>query len=600
MTPRTLTVEHPAQLPPDSSLVVVSVRQGDDAVENALVCLMGDTGVYQRAITDQYGRASLTIDPASALTVDVTVTAADCLPYEGQMTVFSNGPHLAVETVAVQEISGNGDGVVSPLEQIGLEIGVKNWGNETAAGVMATIGWEDEYLTRGDSVVYIGDIAPGEVVSSGLGCCFAVAQGCPNGHPLRFELCLSDAFERTWNEEIGITVATPVLSFYSSWLDDSERGNGNGVPEAGEDLDLHIRVSNAGGELARGLTVQLAVDDDRLDIMPGTQDMGDLAASAIGEVTFRLQIDPGCPEPLFPLLELSGSTSDGYDFQQSLLLTIGRMGFFDDMEAGSDYWSHYSTSPYWQFTGQRTHSGSSSWYCGEQGDSPTYLPAMDCALTTLPMMVGAGTQLSFWHWYDLATYGSDGLYVEVNTGSGWEVLDFLGSGGALDGLLIGNDWFQDTYDLSHVAPGTFLQVRFRFYSDSDTSVAEGVYVDDVSISCDVLSDREETGPPVSLPLEFQLSQNYPNPFNATTKLLLSIPKINPGYLGKLPVRAEVAVYNVNGQKVKTLLQRELNAGQYQLIWNGRDEWGRAVSSGIYFCRMEAGSLRQTKKMVLLR
>ena len=110
-------------------------------------------------------------------------------------------------------------------------------------------------------------------------------------------------------------------------------------------------------------------------------------------------------------------------------------------------------------------------------------------LSSMPVVVGPGTKLSFWHWYDLATYGSDGLYVEIRTGEDWKILDFLGSGGALDSTLIGNDWFEDTYDLSYIEPGSFLQIRFRFYSDDDTVVSEGVYVDDVSLTSDIVSNR---------------------------------------------------------------------------------------------------------------
>jgi hypothetical protein len=285
-----------------------------------------------------------------------------------------------------------------------------------------------------------------------------------------------------------------------------------------------------------------------------------------------------------------------------LLLTIGQVGFADDLESGSHYWSHWATSPYWKFTTRRAHSGATSWYCGQESATPSYLAGMDCSLTTMPVVAGPSTRLSFWHWYDLATYGSDGLYVEIRTGEDWEVLDFLGSGGALDSTLIGNDWFQDTYELSHIEPGTFLQVRFRFYSDNDTVVGEGVYVDDVSITSTVLSDQAQdpadTSP--SQPLSFRLSPNYPNPFNAVTHLLLSIPAGNKGYRGRLPLMTTVEIYNVSGQKVRSLLRARLDAGEYRLIWDGSDDQGQPVGSGIYFCRAVAESFRRTTKMVLLR
>jgi len=601
-TPGHLTVEHPQQIPAETSLVVVSVSDGHHALKDALVCLMGDAGVYGRAATDLYGKASFTICPDSSEFLWTTVTCADFLPYEGHLTVFSSGPHLTLHHVDMQEISGNGDGVVSPQERIGLDINLKNWGNEMAREVTATISWQDDYLAVEDSVISFGDIAPGEIISSGLVCCFTVGAGCPNGHSLRFELELEDQGGHNWSDEIDILVSTPSLSHQSFRLDDGHWGDGDGVPEAGEELDLTITLTNSGGEQARELAVELETQDSYLTVLQPQVALGDLDADSTGEVTFRLLVAPDCPEPRFPLLEISGATSDGYSFQQTLLLTIGQVGFADDLESDSYYWSHWATSPYWKFTTRRAHSGATSWYCGQDGTTPSYLAGMDCSLTTMPVVVGPNTKLSFWHWYDLATYGSDGLYVEISTGEDWEVLDFLGSGGALDSTLIGNDWFQDTYELPHVEPGTFLQVRFRFYSDADTVVAEGVYVDDVSITSAVLSDRAQdpTDTSPSQPFSFRLSQNYPNPFNAVTHLLMSIPAGNMGYRDRLPLMTTVEIYNVSGQKVRSLLRARLNAGEYRLIWDGRDDKGQPVGSGIYFCRVVVESFRQTTKMVLLR
>jgi hypothetical protein len=600
-TPRSLRVEHPQQIPSDSSLVTVLATEDDRAVVGALVCLMGDDGIYHRATTDLFGKASFTISPGASESLSVTVTATNFLPYEGQIMAFSGGPHLAIHGVDVQEISGNEDGVISPEEHIGLCVSLKNWGDETAYGVTATVDCSDEYVAMEDSTFSFDDIEPGQVVASEALCCFMVGDSCPNGQPLRFVLEVRDHGGHSWNQEIGLLVSTPILLPQSYVLNDGVLGDGDGVPEAGEQLDLTITVINSGGERARELVIDLETEDLYLTVLQSRVELGDVEADSTAEATFQLQVDPECPEPRFPLLELRGTTSDGYEYQRELLLTIGQVGFSDDLEGESHFWSHWGTDDHWHFTTGRAHSGTMSWYCGEE-TTASYSPGMNCPLTTMPVVVGLGTKLSFWHWYDLATYGSDGLYVEIRTGADWEILDFLGSGGALDSTLMGNDWLQDTYDLSHIEPGSFLQVRFRFYSDDDTVVAEGVYVDDVSITGDILSNRiqDQGGSFPSQPLSFRLSQNYPNPFNALTHLFLTIPARGWDYRGPLPVLATAEVFNISGQKVKTLLREELFAGEYRLIWDGTDEQGRRVSSGIYFFRVEAGPFRHTKKMVLLR
>ncbi len=85
---------------------------------------------------------------------------------------------------------------------------------------------------------------------------------------------------------------------------------------------------------------------------------------------------------------------------------------------------------------------------------------------------------------------------------------------------------------------------------------------------------------------FHLSQNYPNPFNPSTKISFTLPKLE---------KAKIEIYNTLGQKIKTLLNQQMKAGQHILEFNGQN-----LSSGIYFYRIEAGEYMDVKKMVLLR
>jgi hypothetical protein len=88
------------------------------------------------------------------------------------------------------------------------------------------------------------------------------------------------------------------------------------------------------------------------------------------------------------------------------------------------------------------------------------------------------------------------------------------------------------------------------------------------------------------PPEFGLEQNYPNPFNPTTHLALSLPGRE---------MAKVEVYDILGRKVATLLNEVKEAGTYSLTWNAAD-----LPSGMYYCRMSAGSFTATKTMLLMK
>jgi predicted CXXCH cytochrome family protein len=104
----------------------------------------------------------------------------------------------------------------------------------------------------------------------------------------------------------------------------------------------------------------------------------------------------------------------------------------------------------------------------------------------------------------------------------------------------------------------------------------------------VTSVREEEG---AVPKVFALFQNYPNPFNPITQIKFSIPKRS---------RVELSVYNILGQKVKNLVNEEMEAGNYIATWNGKDEKGFDVSSGIYFYKLNSKDYSETKKMLLIR
>ena len=101
----------------------------------------------------------------------------------------------------------------------------------------------------------------------------------------------------------------------------------------------------------------------------------------------------------------------------------------------------------------------------------------------------------------------------------------------------------------------------------------------------------EEGSPVALPSQFDLLQNYPNPFNPETVIDFRI---------KEACDVVLVVYTVKGETIRTLVKDYRDAGSYSVVWDGRDDRGSRVPSGIYFYRMEAGTTHLYRKMILLR
>ncbi len=98
-------------------------------------------------------------------------------------------------------------------------------------------------------------------------------------------------------------------------------------------------------------------------------------------------------------------------------------------------------------------------------------------------------------------------------------------------------------------------------------------------------------PMVDIPKKFELYQNYPNPFNPSTSISFDLPE---------DAFVSLKIYNVIGQEVKTLVNEFKNAGRYTIIWDGRDNAGKIMPSGIYFYRITAGNFSKTLKMVLAK
>jgi hypothetical protein len=97
-----------------------------------------------------------------------------------------------------------------------------------------------------------------------------------------------------------------------------------------------------------------------------------------------------------------------------------------------------------------------------------------------------------------------------------------------------------------------------------------------------------------LPKAFSLAQNYPNPFNPSTTISYAIPEDN----GQTVVR--LSIFSLRGQLVRTLVDKNQGPGTYNVNWDGRDDRGRQISSGVYFYRLVANDFVSTRKMVVLK
>ncbi|RMF57763.1 MAG: choice-of-anchor B family protein [Calditrichaeota bacterium] len=148
-------------------------------------------------------------------------------------------------------------------------------------------------------------------------------------------------------------------------------------------------------------------------------------------------------------------------------------------------------------------------------------------------------------------------------------------------------------------PGESQTVEVSFTPLSEGNYEGELYIfssDPVADSLTVLLSGVATTPTditqaPGVPSTFSVSPNYPNPFNPVTTISYQIPQTSP---------VKLAVYDMNGKLVKVLVDQQQAAGNYQVQWDGVNQQGQPVVSGVYFYTFRAGQYTQTRKMVLLK
>ncbi|MBI4546649.1 MAG: T9SS type A sorting domain-containing protein [Ignavibacteriae bacterium] len=128
-----------------------------------------------------------------------------------------------------------------------------------------------------------------------------------------------------------------------------------------------------------------------------------------------------------------------------------------------------------------------------------------------------------------------------------------------------------------------------------TTCVESGFLADTLLHSPVVAVGEVEG----IPTVYALSQNFPNPFNPSTTIRYELPQRS---------RVEIHLYNIIGQRIATLVNEEHDPGRYTLIWNGQNNLGLQVASGVYFYRLVArdasssakSTFVETKKLILLR
>jgi len=607
--PTTLAVSH------TGTMFLGNVQYQVQTGTPGATCALYSGGVlYGVGTADGTGTAEIILDPppAEPMVMDLTVMAYNKQTFIGTVEVVpASGPYVVVSEVVYYD--GGGDGMIDAGESVLVNVKLKNVGIETAANLAGTLESPSEHIVLDVASQTWPDLAPEqEAWADGL-FSFDVSTECPDLMAVTMPLVINGDERITWDASIGFMAHAPVLSVAAVNIDDSVGGDGNLRLDPGETATMEMTLLNSGSGSLNDIVGLVACSHPHVTILQASGSHLGLGEDESGVLTplFEVMVseDFQAYDADFDL-QVTGWNS----FDQAFVLNLPIGGYYETIEDGGPGWEHYVvTDPgftdQWHVSTQRNHTpgGTTSWKCGAVGTGD-YGNLLDAGLVTPPVLVSGDVSLKFWMWIDAeqsAAYvgqAYDGGLVEMSVDGGPFVQVTPNAGyshtirpGSIEGpfpegtsVFSGEmDWTEFTCEVGAIEGDVVF--RFRFGTDG-ADTREGWFVDDVEIfGLGSYSDVDDAQPRWT---KLSLAPSFPNPSHGSSRIEFAVPQNGP---------VSLAVFDASGRLVRTLLENEtLTAGPHAVTWEGQDDSGHTVTSGLYFYRLNTNYGVLRRSMVHLR
>ncbi|MFQ6094229.1 MAG: dockerin type I domain-containing protein, partial [bacterium] len=240
--------------------------------------------------------------------------------------------------------TGNGNGHFDPGETVQISLSLHNYGDAQAGDVTGRLLTNDPYVTILDDTQSFGDIAPGGTGTSQAQFRFVISEDCPNGRYLNFSVDADAAGGLQWTTYFTVRIEQPTI-LYNTFSFEETVGDGDGILDPGETVNLSILIRNGGLRGGSGITAELETEDPDITITDGEAVFPDIAVDAVGANSgdpFTFSVSEGVP--LHPVLfTVRLSEGEGYyrtDFAFRLLMGQGRVLVVAD-DGGADNAKYY-------------------------------------------------------------------------------------------------------------------------------------------------------------------------------------------------------------------------------------------------------------------
>ncbi|MBL7094102.1 T9SS type A sorting domain-containing protein [candidate division KSB1 bacterium] len=283
-------------------------------------------------------------------------------------------------------------------------------------------------------------------------------------------------------------------------------------------------------------------------------------------------------------ISLMNLTDDYNDYNNTAVSISQVSNLIDGFEVPTNFWDFQGG---WGLSDMGGSSGNSCVHVN--GGKLPYAHNMNAIMTFIPGLdVSAIDKLTlkFWARY-LTEEDKDVCYVEASGDqANWTQLYSLSGNGF-------KWWSQHEVGLRSFIEAGYEKVwfRFRFVSDGEKSFV-GVLIDDIEVYITNPTDVKSQPETTTIPTEWKLFQNYPNPFNMDTNFSYSLKETGD---------VKLTIFNVNGKVVRNLVNLRQSAGSHTISWDGRDNSGNVVGSGVYLYQLKVrDKFFDTRKMILLK
>jgi hypothetical protein len=553
--PAPVTVSYPTTIPTGAVSLPVEVTSTGD--NTGLTCAVSMNGVVLGcALTDATGSASIAFDtpPAISGTAELTIS--------GYNRLLTSCPvYIVADSTAFLILDSNPEISISVGEPANLPVTIENIGALSTGLLTATLVSSDPNIQWTPDTLSIPTIASGESHSIENAFSLTVSVETTDATVFRLTLNLTNDTGDSWEFPLSVHALAPRLTVCpGSFI---ETGDTAGILEPGETGVYRVPVMNTGHNVAESVSIQVTTADPNL---------------AVGTELYNCgQLQPNSTHSFDIPVTLSDTTQDGdatgfymticdslKTFRARVILTIG--GITDDLR-------NFTTLPY-------LFEGAADWYI--DAESTEGFCARSGVIDNNQRSVLTVT-------LDNLSAGQIGFYRKVSCedaeSDDGDRLVFSIDGTELDRWDGETDWAQTAYSFTG---GTHTFSWEYVKNDGGFAGSDCAWIDNITLPS---LFTVPNGPGTSAPAQTELFANAPNPFNPETRIDFTL---------ALTGSVTLTIYDLRGRKIRSLINGLLPRGAHSVSWNGTDDRGRSVSSGVYMYRLQSGEVQLTRKCVLMK